>query len=179
MFEEKEKNKIQELAFKHASSQMERYKDSIFLPYITLPNAKGKGAMMEEFFEWYLNERGIKTELIKTNANYDFIINGNIKVELKVASIGLGEKVTFNQIHYGKQKDIDKFLLTIIKPDNDIDFFVIPKEEFAQGRIKVLKQHSSQKDECARISWNYDKVLEELSCYRVGEEKLVYTLTSK
>lgn len=176
---EDKNKKIQELALKHASSQTETYRGSVFFPYITLPNAKGKGAMMEEFFEWYLNEMGVKTELIKTNANYDFIINDTIKVELKVASIGLGDKVTFNQIHFGEQKEIDKFLLTILKPNNEIDFFVIPKEDFYSGRIKVLKQHSSQKEECARIQWNYDKMINELGFYKIDEEKLGYALTSK
>lgn len=169
-----QKNKIVELANRHTSSQIETYKESIFLPYIVLPNVKGKGAMMEEFFAWYLNELGIKTKLIKTNENYDFIVEDTTKIELKVASIGFNNAVAFNQIHYGINRDVDKFLLTIIKPDNSIDFFVIPKKIFLSGAIKVQSQHGSSKDECARICWPYDKMIQELADYKVNIDKLKY-----
>ena len=169
---QEQSEKIKKLASMHASSQIDKYAGSIFLPYITLPNAKGKGAMMEEFFEWYLNELGIKTKLIKTNENYDFICEDKIKVELKVASIGLKDVVSFNQIHYGLQRQVDKFLFTIIKPDDTIDFFVIPKVDFMMGNIKLQKQHTDLKNMCARISWPYNKMLEELAPYKVNIDKL-------
>lgn len=167
-----QRNKIIELADKHTSSQIERYKDSIFIPYITLPNAKGKGAMMEEFFAWYLNEHGIKTELVKTNENYDFIINSKWKVELKVASIGYNNMVVFNQIHYGINRKVDKFLLIILRPDNELDLFLIDKKDFLSDKIKVQKQHSNSASECARICWNYEKMQQELSLYKVNIDKL-------
>ena len=173
---QEQKNKILELAGKHTSSQIERYADSIFLPYITLPNAKGKGAMMEEFFEWYLNNLGIKTKLIKTNENYDFIIEDRVRVELKVASVGYNNMVVFNQIHYGIARQVDKFLLAIIRPDNEIDFFIIPKEEFMTNQIKVQKQHSNSAHECARICWSYDRMIQELYKYKVSVDKLYYAL---
>ena len=40
---DEKRKKLEELALKHTSSQTEAYKNSIYLPYITLPNAKGKG----------------------------------------------------------------------------------------------------------------------------------------
>ena len=167
-----QKEKIIELANNHTSSQIETYKDSIFLPYITLPNAKGKGAMMEEFFAWYLNELGISTKLIKTNENYDFIINDKTKVELKVASIGYNNMVVFNQIHFGISREVDKFLFTIIKPNNEIDFFVIPKIDFILNEVKVQKQHSGSKEDCARINWTYTRMVKELEKYKVDIDKL-------
>ena len=173
---EEQREKIVELANNHTSSQIEKYKDSIFLPYITLPNAKGKGAMMEEFFAWYLNNIGIKTRLIKTNENYDFIVEDKVKVELKVASIGYNDMVVFNQIHYDIKREVDKFLLVIIKPDNAIDFFVIPKEDFMTNQIKVQKQHSSSANECARICWTYNKMVQELSKYKKEVDKLYFAL---
>ena len=167
-----QKDKIIELANKHTSSQIERYKDSIFMPYITLPNAKGKGAMMEEFFAWYFNQYKIKTDLKKTNENYDFVMNNKWKVELKVASIGYNNMVVFNQIHYGIKREVDKFLLIIIRPDDKLDMFLIDKKDFLSDKIKVQKQHSNSANECARICWKYDRMLQELSMYRVTIGKL-------
>lgn len=167
-----QKDKIIELANKHTSSQIERYKDSIFMPYITLPNAKGKGAMMEEFFAWYFNQYKIKTDLKKTNENYDFVMNNKWKVELKVASIGYNNMVVFNQIHYGIKREVDKFLLIIIRPDNELDMFLIDKKDFLSDKIKVQKQHSNSVNECARICWKYDRMLQELDMYRVTIDKL-------
>lgn len=161
------------LARKHTSSQLERYKDSIFLPYITLPNAKGKGAMMEEFFEWYLNQHGINVKLIKTNENYDFLLDGKIKIELKVASIGYNDIVVFNQLHYGEDRKVDKFLFAIIKPDNDIDFFVIDKKDFQDGKIKLQRQHGSSKASCARLYTTYPKVLNDLQSYNITVDKML------
>lgn len=167
-----QKEMLNQLAIKHSSSQVENYKDSIFLPYITLTNAKGKGMMMEEFFEWYLNELGIETELKKSNENYDFLIRKKLKVELKVASIGVRDKVSFNQIHFGKDKEIDKFLFVIIKPNDTIDFFLVPKEDFVKGKIKVQKQHGKDTTQCARIFDTYNKIILSLASYRVDVDKL-------
>lgn len=175
---EEQRKKIEELALKHNSTQLEKYKDSIFLPYISLPNVKGKGAMMEEFFEWYLNSNKIKTQLIKTNENYDLLIEEKIKVELKVASIGNNDMVAFNQIHYSKTRDVDKFLFIIIKPDNNLDIFLINKSDFLEGKIKLQKQHSKNQDECARLYSSYSNIIEELSEYLVKIEDLKKQLTN-
>lgn len=169
---ESQRNKLIQLAGKHSSSQIDTYKNSIFLPYISLTNVKGKGAMMEEFFEWYLNELGIDTILLKSNENYDFLVRNKIKVELKVASIGMNNKVAFNQIHFGKDKDIDKFLFVIIKPDDSIDMFVVDKEEFTSGKIKVKKQHGDNKVTCARIFGSYTHIIEELKGYKVDVDTI-------
>lgn len=169
---QQQKQKIERLAEQHGSSQVETYKDSIFLPYVTLPNAKGKGTMMEEFFHWYLNEIGIKCQWIKTNANYDFLINDESKVELKVASIGHKNVVVFNQLHFGEMREVDKFLFAIIKPDDTIDFFVVPKEDFIDGRIKVQKQHSTDANTCARLCWPYNRMVKELEKYKVEIDNL-------
>ena len=54
----------------------------------------------------------------------------------------MNNKVAFNQIHFGKDKDIDKFLFVIIKPDDNIDMFCLwIKKNFTSGKIKVKKQH--------------------------------------
>lgn len=169
---EKQRKKISDLSYKYASSQIETYNDSIFLPYITLPNAKGKGTMMEEYFYWFLNELGIKTEWIKTNENYDFIINNELKIELKVASIGFNDMVVFNQLHFGKDRKVDKFLLVIIKPNDEIDFFLVPKEDFVNNKIKVQKQHSNERSQCARLCMSYQKVEQILGNYKVPVDRL-------
>jgi hypothetical protein len=94
------------------------------------------------------------------------------KVELKVASIGHKNIVVFNQLHFGETREVDKFLFAIIKPDNEIDFFVVPKEDFIQGKIKVQKQHSTDANTCARLCWPYNRMVKELSDYRVEIDNL-------
>ncbi len=167
-----QKLKIKELADKYKGDQVERYKNSIFLPYVSLPNVKGKGTMMEEFFCDYLNDLGIKTYWEKSLANYDFLINDYLRVELKVASIGAGDGVRFNQIHFGKGRQVDKFLLVVIKPDDTIDFFVVPKEDFASGKIKVKQQHTSDSSICASINISYESLLTNFKNYKVDVDNL-------
>ena len=170
---DEKRKKLEELALKHTSSQTEAYKNSIYLPYITLPNAKGKGTMMEEYFYWLFNAEGIKTQWIRTNENYDYIMGKNeVKVELKVASIGHNNIVAFNQLHFGQKRNVDKFLLIIIKPDDCIDMFLVDKKIFANGVISLQKQHSSEKNECARLCLPYDKMCEQLENFKVDLETL-------
>lgn len=170
--QEKE-DKLKELAEKHTSSQTEVYRDSIYFPYITLSNAKGKGTMMEEYFYWLFNAEGIKTEWIRTNDNYDYLIGKDkVRTELKVASIGHNNAVAFNQLHFGEKRRVDKFLLVIIKPDNDIDMFLVDKKVFANGVISLQKQHSSEKNECARLCLPYNKICEILENFRINLDDL-------
>lgn len=169
--QDKEK-KIQDLAAKYSGTQIDTYKGSIYLPYITLPNAKGKGTMMEEYISWLLKESGIDCEWINGTLNYDFLINKKLRIELKTASIGSHNLVVFNQLHFGEEREVDEFLLTIIRPDNNIDMFLIPKKEFQYDRIKVQNQHGKDKENCARIALPYDKLLEELKIYQTNIDNL-------
>ena len=93
---DEKRKKLEELALKHTSSQTEAYKNSIYLPYITLPNAKGKGTMMEEYFYWLFNAEGIKTQWIRTNENYDYIMGKNeVKIEFFIVLIFFELNVIF------------------------------------------------------------------------------------
>lgn len=168
-----QEEKIKELAIKNGSVQEELYKNSIFLPYVILPNAKGKGTMMEEYFCWYFNSLGIKTEWITTNANYDFLMGDKqLRVELKVASIGKHSKIAFNQLHFGKERQVDKFLFIIIKPTNDIDMFLLDKKDLQYNKIKLQKQHGQEEKNCARYYSSYDNLIEELAEYRINPDIL-------
>lgn len=173
-----QKEKIKELAIKNGSVQEELYRDSIFLPYITLPNAKGKGTMMEEYFAWYFNESGIKTDWITTNANYDFLMGDRkIRVELKVASIGKHSKIAFNQLHFGDDRKVDKFLFIVIKPSNDIDMFLLDKKDLQYGKIRTQKQHGQQETNCARYYNTYENMIEELRDFRIDIDELKYIVS--
>ncbi len=163
---------IETLARRYKSGQEKLYKGSIFEPYITLPAAKIKGTMMEEFFYLLLRSKNIDCEWITTNKNYDFLINGKIRLELKVGSIGAGNKVAFNQIHFGKEREVDGFLLTIIKPDDTIDFFLVPKRDFQEGKVKVQRQHTDNTDSCSRMYYAYSGMGKILADYKIEEEKL-------
>ena len=173
---QEQREKIIELAEKWQGSQVEKYKESIFLPYITLPNAKGKGMMMEEFFYYYLKDLGIDIEWKLGTLNYDFVINHKKKVELKVASIGTKDIVVFNQLHFSITREVDEFLLVIIRPDDQIEFYLVPKTAFITGDIRVQRQHSSDKNQCARLYGTYAQIFEKLSHYKVEVDKLKDTL---
>lgn len=175
---DEKRKKLEELALKYTSSQTEAYKNSIYLPYITLPNAKGKGTMMEEYFAWYFNESGIKTDWITTNANYDFLMGDRkIRIELKVASIGKHSKIAFNQLHFGEEREVDKFLFIVIKPSNDIDMFLLDKKDLQYGKIKTQKQHGQQEINCARYYNTYENMTEELRDFRIDIDELKYIVS--
>ena len=169
---EEQSFELRKLAEKYKGDQVERYKNSIFLPYVSLPNVKGKGTMMEDFFCQFLDRAGLKVHWEKSPANYDFLINGHLRVELKVASIGAGDAVRFNQIHFGADRQVDKFLFTVLKPDDTIDFFIIPKEDFQVGKIKVKQQHNKNISVCASINMPYPAFLEKFAEYKVEVDNL-------
>ena len=89
-----------------------------------------------------------------------------------MASIGHNNIVAFNQLHFGQKRNVDKFLLIIIKPDDCIDMFLVDKKIFANGVISLQKQHSSEKNECARLCLSYDKMCEQLENFKVSLDTL-------